>query len=92
MKNKTNGTQQSLEQVVAHNIRYVCAILLDLRRCKHADERGLEERGNEAGVDGGEGDERGRALLEHRAGGEQLEGERERVQGEEDPDLGTTCI
>ena len=52
MKNKTNGTQQSLEQVVAHNIRYVCAILLDLRRCKHADERGLEERGNEAGVGG----------------------------------------
>ena len=43
-------------------------------------------------MNSGEGDERGRALLEHRAGGEQLEGERERVQGEEDPDLGTTCI
>lgn len=53
MINKANGTRRSLEQAVAYNNRFESPILLDLRRCKHADGCGLEaQRGNEASMGG----------------------------------------
>lgn len=42
-------------------------------------------------MDGREDNQSCRALLQYGASGEQLEGERERVQEEENSDFGATC-
>ena len=65
------------------------AVLDDLSRDEGVAEEGPEESGDGAGVQGGEDDEGGAALLEQGAGGDELEGERDEVGNEESAQLDT---
>lgn len=67
------------------------AVFDDLGGDDSVGEEGPEERGNGAGVDGGEDGEGEGALFEDGARGEELERQRKEVHGQKRPQLNTTC-